>query len=239
MKKSEKKMSASTRKSLQFIIESFLEKSATEILQRLTDNPQLINTLWEQLEDILFKDIFWMDENEKSDRDKIDFMKLVMEYHSILKPLWDQFKEALFDYKYRVEPERNKTRLMRERVDNEITAPFSEYKDLILQDTVLDREQFYDLRITMSFDTGNVTFYKRNMDVLRNFLDLLSNVDIAYFARCEHCDKCIILTRSDKKFCPGCAAKKYQKDKWEKDPEGMKQIEKERYQTRRRRSDRK
>jgi hypothetical protein len=91
----------------------------------------------------------------------------------------------------------------------------------------------------MSFDTGNVTFYKRNMDVLRSFLDLLSNVDIAYFARCEHCDKCIILTRSDKKFCPGCAAKKYQKDKWEKDPEGMKQIEKERYQTRRRRSDRK
>ncbi len=236
MKKNEINKSASPRKSLQFIIESFLEKSATELLQGLTGNPEAINTLWEQLEAILFKDIFWMDEIEKSDRDKIDFMKLAMEYHSILKPLWDQFKEAFFDYKYRVEPERNKIRHMREKVDNEMTAPFSEFKDLIKQDTILDHEKFYDLRMTVSFDSGNVTFYKRSIDVLKNFLDLLSNVGIAYFAKCEHCDKCIILTRNDKKFCPGCAAKKYQKDKWERDPEEMKQREKERYQTRRRRS---
>lgn len=236
MKKNEKKMSASTRKSLQFIIESFLEKSATELFQRLTGNPELINTLWGQLETILFKDIFWMDEIEKSERDKTDFLKLAMEYHSFLKPLWDQFKEALFDYKYRVEPERNKILHLREKVDKETAATFSEYNDLIKQDTVLDWEKFYDLKITVSFDSGNVTFYKRSMNVLKNFLDLLSSVDTAYFTKCEHCSKCIILIRSDKKFCPGCAAKKYQKDKWERDPEGMKQREKERYQTRRKRS---
>ena len=105
-----------------------------------------------------------------------------------------------------------------------------------IADIAFDSEKFYDIKATVSFDPGRITFFKRSLNILKNFMDLLEDTPISYFAKCEHCGKCIVLTRTDKKFCPGCAAKKYQKDKWEKDTEGMKQREKERYQTRRRRS---
>ena len=71
------------------------------------------------------------------------------------------------------------------------------------------------------------------MNVAINFLDLLDGVDIEYFAKCEYCAKCIFISRAGKKFCPGCAAKKYQQDKWAKDPEGMKERERARYRKRR------
>jgi hypothetical protein len=67
-------------------------------------------------------------------------------------------------------------------------------------------------------------------------MDLLSGVDIEYFARCEHCGKCIIVSRLNKRFHPGCAAKKYQKDKWQQDPEGMREKERVRYQEKRKKS---
>jgi hypothetical protein len=66
-------------------------------------------------------------------------------------------------------------------------------------------------------------------------MDLLSGVGIDHFGRCEYCNKCIVLRRSDKRFCPGCAAKKYQRDKWEADPEGMRAKERIRYQEKRKR----
>ena len=64
-------------------------------------------------------------------------------------------------------------------------------------------------------------------------MDLLSGADIDRFAKCGHCGKCIVLKRSDKRFCPGCAAKKHQKDKWASDPEGMKEKERVRYREKR------
>jgi len=59
----------------------------------------------------------------------------------------------------------------------------------------------------------------------------------SFFRECNHCGKFIVLTRSDKRYCPGCAAKKNQRDKWRDDPEGMKLKEKIRYHTKRRQSD--
>jgi hypothetical protein len=67
-------------------------------------------------------------------------------------------------------------------------------------------------------------------------MDLLSGVDIEYFARCEHCGKCIIVSRANKRFHPGCAAKKFQKDKWQQDPEGMREKERVRYREKRKKS---
>jgi rRNA maturation endonuclease Nob1 len=81
-----------------------------------------------------------------------------------------------------------------------------------------------------------VTFYKRNLDVVKNLIDLFSGVDIEHFARCEHCGKCIFVSRANKRFCPGCGAKKYQKDKWQQDPEGMKEKERARYREKRKKS---
>ena len=72
--------------------------------------------------------------------------------------------------------------------------------------------------------------------MVTNLIDLLSGVDIEHFGRCEYCGKCIILKRSDKRYCPGCAAKKYQKQKWASDPEGMKEKERLRYHEKRKKS---
>jgi hypothetical protein len=65
---------------------------------------------------------------------------------------------------------------------------------------------------------------------------MLSGVDIEHFGRCEYCGKCIVRKRSDKRFCPGCAAKKFQKDKWASDPEGMREKERVRYWNTRKKS---
>jgi hypothetical protein len=74
------------------------------------------------------------------------------------------------------------------------------------------------------------------MNVIKNLMDLLSGVDIKYFAKCEHCGKCIFVSRLNKRFHPGCAAKKYQKEKWASDPEGMMKKERLRYRERRKNS---
>jgi len=74
------------------------------------------------------------------------------------------------------------------------------------------------------------------LNVITNLIDLLSGVDIEHFGRCEYCGKCIVLKRSDKIFCPGCVAKKYQKEKWANDPEGMRAKERLRYREMRKKS---
>ena len=66
-------------------------------------------------------------------------------------------------------------------------------------------------------------------------MDILEDEAVTVFAKCDHCGKCIVLTRSDKRFCKGCAAKNFQKKKWETDPEGSRQKERERYRTKRKR----
>jgi hypothetical protein len=123
--------------------------------------------------------------------------------------------------------------MARESIERDISSPISEYKELLKQTTFLDLEKFYDITLTVSFESGNATFYKRSMNVVKNLMDLLSGIDIKYFARCEHCGKCIFVSRADKKFCLGCAAKKYQKDTWDADPEGMRKKERVRYQEKR------
>ena len=65
----------------------------------------------------------------------------------------------------------------------------------------------------MSFDPGTVTFYRNKLDAVTNLIDLLPGVDIKHFGRCDYCKKYIVLKRSDKRFCPGCAAKKISKGK--------------------------
>jgi len=231
MKKKTNKISKPVKDHLRFLVEEFLEKSVEEIMAKIGGRSDAEKTMWEKLEGSLFDDIFWMDEVDPEDKVGIDFEKLLLEYHDILKPIWKIFREAIFDFKYRIIPEREKQSDIKEKIENDVFSILYEYKDLLNQDSVINWEQFYDIEIKLkvSFDSGHVAFYKRNLDLLNNFLDLLGNVPIYYFARCSHCGKCIILIRSDKRFCHGCAAKKYQKDKWASDPEGMKEKERLRY----------
>jgi hypothetical protein len=222
-------MAKTMKEDLRFLVEEFLEKSGPEIIAKIVGDSEAAKAMWEHLEGILFADIFWMDEVGSEDKNKSDYEKLLTDYHAFLKPIWSQFKDALFDYKYNIIPNREQLRRSRKNIDKDKASAFSVYRSLLKGDTVLDWEKFYDITLTVSFDPDHVAFYKRSMNVIKNFMDLLSGVDINDFKRCDHCGKCIVLKRSDKRFCPGCAAKKFQKDKWASDPETMKEKEKLRY----------
>jgi len=247
MRKNTKKISKPVGEQLRYLVEEFLEKSGKEIAVKIGGHRDTAKTLWEQLEGILFADTFWMDEPDSWDRVGIDYEKLLKKYHAFLKPVWGQFRDALFNYKFGIIPAREDSQKLRKIIDKDKRSPIYEYRHLFKQqDTALDLEKFYDISLkkslepgtlTVSFEPGHVTFYKRNLNVINNLIDLLSGVDIEHFGRCEYCGKCIVLKRSDKRFCPGCAAKKIQKDKWRDNPEGMKLKEKNRYRTKRKQSD--
>jgi len=224
-KKKEKKLSPEEKRDLKFLVEDFLEKTPDEIANAI-ENPDDAEIFWNRFESILFKDIFWQDELDPEDKVGTDFGKLILEYHDYLKPVWDQFRDSIFEYKYEVIPARERESASRKQ------PVTHEFKDLY-QESIINWEQFYNITVTVSFDPGHVTFYKRSLNILLNFMDLLKDIPIYYFARCEHCEKCIVLTRSDKKHCKGCAAKKKQKEKWASDPEGMRLSEIERYRTKR------
>jgi hypothetical protein len=237
-----KKISKLMKDQLRFLVEEFLEKPGPDITAKTGGRGDAAKTMWEQLEGILFADTFWMDEPGPEDMTDLEYQELLKYYHAILKPIWDQFKDALFEYKQGIIPERGKYQKAKENIERDPESPFYEYKELLQQTSALDLEKFYDIKLkkflepdtlTVSFESGRVTFYKRNLDVIQNFIDLLSGVDIRHFGRCEYCGKCIFLKRSDKRFCPGCSAKKIQKDKWANDPVGMKEKERVRYRERR------
>jgi hypothetical protein len=240
MKKT-KKISTILKDQLQYLVEGFLEKSGPEITAKIGGDGNTAKTMWERLEGILFADTFWMDE-----LDNRDYEKSLKKYHAVIKPVWNQFRDALFDYKYGIIPDREDSRQLLKTIDRDKASPIFEYKELFKQqDTALDLEKFYDISLkksfepgtlTVSFEPGHVTFYKRNLDVITNLIDLLSGFDIKHFGRCEYCSKCIVLKRSDKRYCPICAAKKHQKDKWASDPEGMREKERERYRERRKKN---
>lgn len=236
MKKTSKKMTKAMKEDLRYLVEDYLEKSGSEITAKISGNNDAAKIMWAQLEGILFIDTFYMDVIETEDKNNSDYKNLLTEHHAFLKPIWNQFKNALFDYKYNIVPEREQLKRLRKNIDSDKTSAISEYKSLLKGDTVLDWEKFYDVTLTISFDPGHVAFYKRSMNVLKNFMDLLSGVDVERFSRCEYCGKCIVLLRIDKRFCPGCAAKKKQKENWANDPEGMKEKENLRYHEMRKKS---
>ena len=246
MRKKTIKISKSARDQLQYLVEEFLEKSGPEITAKIGGDGNTAKTMWERFEGILFTDTFWMDEPDNKDITGSDYEKSLKKYHAVLKPVWNQFRDALFDYKYGIIPDREDSRQLLKTIDRDKASPIYEYKELLKhQDTALDLEKFYDISLkksfepgtlTVSFEPGHVTFYKRNFDVINNLIDLLSGVDIKHFARCEYCGKCIVLKRSDKRYCPICAAKKHQKDKWTSDPAGMREKEKLRYRHKRKKS---
>ena len=104
MKKSEKKLSKTERKELQFLIEGLLEQDSLAIFKSFRDKPEQIAQSWDQLEGILRKDSHWLDEVDPEELVGTDFQKLILEYHSFLKPIWEQFKTYLFVHKDSVLP---------------------------------------------------------------------------------------------------------------------------------------
>jgi hypothetical protein len=237
MRKKTKNISKFPRDQLRYLVEEFLEKSGPEITAKTGGHDDAAKTMWDQLEGTLFANTFWMDEPDSKDMTDSDYERLI-KYHAILKPVWGQFRDFLFDYKYGIIPAREDSKKLRKIIDTDNESPISEYKELFKQQNSIYSEKIFDIALKksfkpgtlrVSFDPGTVKFYSSNLDVVTNLIKLLSGVDIKHFGRCEYCGKCIVLKRSDKRFCPGCAAKKYQKEKWASDPEGMREKERLRY----------
>jgi hypothetical protein len=232
-------MAKTMKEDLRFLVEEFLEKSGPEITAKIVGKGDAAKTMWQKLEGTLFADIFWRDEPDSEDITDSDYETFLQKYHVVLKPVWGQFRDVLFDYKYSIIPAREDSLRLLKTIDRDKTSPIYEYKELFKQqDTAIDLEKIYDIALkkafkpgtlTVSFEPGCVTFYRRTLDVINNLINLLSGVDIEHFGRCEYCGKCIVLKRSDKRFCRVCAAKKAQKAKWISDPEGMKAKERLRY----------
>ena len=141
MRKKTKKISKPARNQLQYLIEEFLEKSGTDITAKIGVHGGAAKTMWEQLEGILFADTFWMDEVDPEDKTKIGYEKLLKEYHAFLKPIWDQFRDALFDYKYGIIPDREQLHRSRKNIDRDKASAFSEFRSLLKGDTVIDWEK--------------------------------------------------------------------------------------------------
>jgi ACT domain-containing protein len=194
---------------------------------------------WNNLTTIFFDNEFWMDQLDHEEIVNIDKRQLVLEYHELLKPLWEQFKASLIDYKNEIIPMRKSIKTLSKVIEVDKSTEYYKYKDLLKQSNIQFREQFYDITVNLkvSFDSGHISFYKRKIDIINNFLNILNEIPISILSQCNHCNKFIVMTRSDKQYCPGCAAKKYQKDQWKDDPEGMKRKEKMRYHTKRKLSD--
>jgi hypothetical protein len=245
MRKKTKKISKSARDQLQYLVEEFLEKSEKDITAKIGGHVDAAKTMWEQLEGSLFADTFWMDEPDSKDMNCIDYEGLLKKYHAILKPVWCQFRDALFDYKYGIIPAREASQKLLKTIDRDKASPIFEYKELFKQQDSIYSENVFDIALKksfnpgtlrVSFDPGTVTFYRSNLNVVTSLIDILSGVDIDHFSRCEYCGKCIVLKRNDKRFCPGCAAKKYQKAKWQQNPEVMREKERMRYREKRKKS---
>ena len=232
MGKMKKKLSKDEKRTLQLLVEDFFERDQAELSAKFSADQEFARHIWDNLDRALFKDSIWLDEIDDAEKNLIQFPSLVLEYHFYLKPIWEQFKVGLFDFKQSVMPARDFVNAPAGK-DLQLPSDAMDFKDLLNEGSVLSAEQFYEIKTTVSFDPGHVTFYKRSINALYNFIDLLDGIDISHFSRCDHCGKCIFIIRTGKRYCPGCAAKKYQKDKWEADPEAMREKERARYRKRR------
>jgi hypothetical protein len=138
---------------LRFLVEEFLEKSGADITAAIGGHGDAAKTMWAQLEGALFANIFWMDEPDSMDMVDIDYEKLLKKYHVFIKPIWNQFKDALFDYKLGILPAREDSKKLRKTIDKDKASPIYEYKELLKhQDTALDLEKFYDISLKKSFE---------------------------------------------------------------------------------------
>jgi hypothetical protein len=160
-------------------------------LRAIAGDAQKAEDCWNKLVALLFDNGFWMDELDSEDMENIDYGRLIVEYHALLKPMWDRFKIALLHYKNEITPSREKARTLERDIENVTTTEYYQYKDLLKQSDHAHRERFYDMTVQFKFslDPGHATFYKRTIDIVNNFLDLLSGLPVSFFRACDHCGK--------------------------------------------------
>lgn len=237
MKKNRKNESSATKKQLEMLVQDFLEADVPGLIARCEDKGA-IDDYFERLSAVLIGQEFWMDEIDPEDFENIDKRAFVLETYNMLLPLWEQIKKSLIDYNENITPIRNNIKQLKEAIGKDKSADYYQYKDLLDVSGMGLDDKFYNIsmELSVSFDNNIFNFYKRKINIVSNFLDLISGLPTHILSQCRHCNKFIVKTRSDKQYCPGCAVKKYQKEQWKRDPEGMRQKEKIRYRTKRKKT---
>jgi hypothetical protein len=245
-KKVKKKLLKEEKYNLKFIIEDFLGKDKNELEKKLKKRPEQAEKLWNELDKILSQGFHHLEELDDEDKQGIDFIKLTLALHQLLKPVLLSLQKELFDFKFKILPGRSSSRkfisdIKSGKIDK--SEPWYEYRELVNQESPIEREQFFDIVFdtkivqVISFESGHIKFYNNPAQQILNFLELFKNVPISLFSKCayEKCGKLIVLTRKNKSYCTGtnCAAKKHQYEKWKKDREGMKIKENIRYHAKR------
>ncbi len=233
MEKNEKKLSAATKKNIKTLVQDFLEYDEEQFKTAL-ENESATEKYWASLDTLFFKNGFWMDELDSEDMENLDRKKILYEFYETLKPMWVQVKSSLTNYINEIVPERENAKVLWHNIENTTHPEIRKYKDLPPFDPAY-QEKFYDitLQFKVSFDSGSVTFFKRKLSIVNGFLDFLHDLPPGLLSLCDYCHKVIVLTRSDKRYCrTSCASSRNQKEKWEKDREGMRKKERARNEQR-------
>jgi len=224
-----------SRKDLKLLVEDFLENDNSELYQINRDKEAAL--FW-NLNRILLKNTLQEGQPDAEDLAGTNFGEVLVEWHRILYPVWRKVKKALFDFKKNVLPDRAAHDDMVKAVEDP-SSPMHQYREL-MSTAYVPTDKHYELKVrgtaynvNLSFDTGKVSFLRKDLNIVNGFLDTLRNAPIDLFSRCKHCRKVIIVTREGKSYCKGCAAKARQKELWEKDPEGCREREKKRYNQKR------
>lgn len=223
------------RQDLKLLVEDFLEKDNNQLFQLYSN--EATELFW-NLNRILQKNTLQEGQPDAQDLAGEDLGKVLVEWHMILLPVWKRFRKALFDFKDNVLPDRASHFTMVKEVEDP-SSPMHQYRGL-MSTAYFPADKFYELKVrgtaynvTLTFDTGKVSFLRKDLNIVNGFLDTLRNAPVEIFSRCKHCSKVIIVTREGKSYCKGCAAKARQKEMWEKDPEGCREREKKRYDQKR------
>ena len=244
MKKNKKNLSKLEKYNLKFMVEDFLGKDRDKLEKELNESPEKANVLWDKLEEILSQGFQHPGEPDIYDKQGTDYIKLTIELHKLLKPVFLSLQQVLLDFKFKILPGRISSRKLISDIESgkiDKKEQWYEYRKLVNQDSPIEQEQFFDITFDttimqhISFESGNITFHNNPTQQILNFLDLFRNVPISYFSRCafSECGKVIILTRSNKKHCKICAARKGQYVKRRDYPEATRAKDKERYHTKR------
>jgi hypothetical protein len=99
-----------------------------------------------------------------------------------------------------------------------------------------DKEQAEIPMVRFHFKNGRIKFSDWH-DPIRALIDIMDALPVAIFLKCRECGGCFVETRKGKEYCTHlCAATAVQKRRWQEDPEGSKQKERDRYQSRRKSS---
>ena len=219
------------KKDLKILVEDYLEKNITQLLKQYNEDINKSVYIFSNIFRILSRNTILPNNITVDDLTADELKDTIIEWHQLLKPMWNKFKLYLNDYRRNILPEKKKYNDMVSAAGDP-SSGFSEYKELIDYSTIKN-DKTYSLKIRsapltidLSFDSEKVSIVRGDINVFHSFLDIIKDIPIDFFAQCEHCNKYIVITREGKRYCSGCAAKAKQQQIWKQDRDACRKKEK-------------